>query len=126
MPVDVMPLRQKIVFISIGLVILTVIIELVRRRKLREEYTFLWLLIGVIALILPLWYNLLVELTYAIGAALPTSTLFFFGLLFVLLVNLHFSLKISSLTNQIKNLAQKIALLENKSSSDKQRMRGAG
>ncbi|MBI5789491.1 MAG: DUF2304 domain-containing protein [Candidatus Schekmanbacteria bacterium] len=107
-----MPFRQKIVAILISLFILGIIIELVRRRKLREEYSWLWLLTGVTLLVFSVWYDLLVAITHLIGAVLPTSTLFFFGLIFLILINLHYSLKISQLTNQVKNLAQKIALLE--------------
>ncbi|MBA3019435.1 MAG: DUF2304 domain-containing protein, partial [Desulfobacteraceae bacterium] len=59
------------------------------------------------------------------GAALPTTTLFVFGLLFLLLIALHFSVKISSLTDQVRKLAQKIAILQ--SELDEQRgERGEG
>lgn len=112
-----MPLRQKLVAIFISVVILGVIVELVRRRKLREEYSWLWLLTGTGLLTLAVWYELLVKITRLIGAVLPTSTLFFFGLIFLLLINLHYSLKISQLTNQVKNLAQKMALLDDKKGS---------
>ena len=105
-------LRQKIftVLVSIGLVVL--IFELVRRRKLREEYSWLWMLTGVVIFILAVWHNLLVFITHLIGAALPTSTLFFFGAFFLILINLYFSVKISTLTEQIKKLAQRQAILE--------------
>ena len=106
-----MPLRQKLVAVFISLFVMGVIVELVRRRKLREEYSWLWLLTGGCLLVLSVWYDLLVSITHAIGAVLPTSTLFFFGLLFLLLINLHYSMKISQLTTQVKNLAQQLALL---------------
>ena len=109
-----MPLRQQLMAILISLVLMVVIVELVRRRKLREEYSWLWLLTGASLLILSVWYELLVAITHVIGAVLPTSTLFFFGLLFLLLINLHYSIKISQLTTQVKNLAQQIALLGDK------------
>ncbi len=109
-----MPLRQQLVAVFISVVILGVIIELVRRRKLREEYSWLWLLTGTVLLVLSVWYELLVMITNLIGAVLPTSTLFFFGLIFLLLINLHYSLRISQLTTQVKNLAQQMALLNPK------------
>ncbi len=61
---------------------------------------------------LAVWYDLLVFITRMIGAALPTTTLFVFGLLFLLLIALHYSVKISSLTDQVRKLAQKIAILQ--------------
>ena len=109
-----MPLRQKIlaIFLSVGLIIL--IFELVRRKKLREEYSWLWMLTGVAIFILAIWYDLLIFITHFVGAVLPTSTLFFFGIFFLVLINLYFSVKVSTLSNQIKELAQKQALLESR------------
>lgn len=106
-----MPLRQKIFAITISIAILVAIIELVRRRKLREEYSFLWLLVGSLLFVLASWYGLLKAVTSFIGAGFTSSTLFFFGIIFLMLMNLHFSIKISDLTEKVKNLAQEIALM---------------
>src|SRR3990167_7933949 len=107
-----MPITQKIFAISISLAILIIIVELVRQRKLREDYSWLWVLTGFTIIILSLWYDLLVFFTHLIGAVLPTTTLFIFGLLFLVLISLHFSVKISKLTNQVKELSQKLAILD--------------
>lgn len=108
-----MPIRQKIFAILICIAIFITIIELVRRRKLREEYSWLWLLTGAGLFVLAVKYDLLVAITKFIGAGFPTSTLFFFGIIFLILVNLHFSIVLSHFANQIKNLSQEIALLKN-------------
>ena len=107
-----MPIRQKIVALLISLSLLVIIVELVRRRRLREEYTVLWILTGVVIVVLALWYGLLERITAFIGAGFPTSTLFFFALIFLILVSLQFSVKVSDLSNQVKSMAQRIALLE--------------
>ena len=109
-----MPLRQKIFAIIISLTLLIFIIELVRRKKLREEYSWLWLLTGAMILVLALWYDLLQGITHLIGAGLPTSTLFFLGLVFLILIAVQFSVKVSELNNQVKNLAQENGLLKNR------------
>ena len=109
-----MPPRQKIFAIIISLTLLIFIIELVRRKKLREEYSWLWLLTGAMILILALWYDLLQGITHLIGAGLPTSTLFFLGLVFLILIAIQFSVKVSELNNQVKNLAQENGLLKNR------------
>lgn len=109
-----MPIRQKIFAILICVAIFIAIIELVRRRKLREEYSWLWLLTGASLFVLAVRYDLLVAITKFIGAGFPTSTLFFFGIIFLILINLHFSIVLSHFANQIKNLAQEVALLKNK------------
>ena len=109
-----MPLQQKIFAVIISLSLLVFIIELVRRKKLREEYSWLWLLTGTMILILALWYDLLQWITYLIGAGLPTSTLFFMGLVFLILIAIQFSVKVSALHTQVKNLAQENGLLKNR------------
>jgi ABC-type transport system involved in Fe-S cluster assembly fused permease/ATPase subunit len=59
--------------------------------------------------ILALWPGLLDFVTGLIGAVVTTSTLFFFALLFLMLINIQFSVEISSLRTQVKNLAQQLA-----------------
>ena len=107
-----MPVRQKIVALLISFFILVIIVELVRRRRLREEYSVLWIFTGIAIVVLAFSYGLLQRITEFIGAGLPTSTLFFFALIFLILVSLQFSVKVSDLSNQVKTLAQRVALLE--------------
>lgn len=110
-----MTAQQKIFALIMGVGLFLIIIEMVRRRKLAEEYSFLWLLTGIGTVVLVLWYDLLEWLTYLIGARTETTTLFIIGFVFVILINLHYSVKITKLTSQVKDLAQKIAISEKKS-----------
>ncbi|MBW2569570.1 MAG: DUF2304 domain-containing protein [Deltaproteobacteria bacterium] len=114
-----MPIRQKMFALIAAIALCIFIVELVRRKKLREEYSWLWLLTGFGVIVLAVWYDFLIFITKIIGAALPTTTLFVFALLFLLLIALHYSVKISSLTNQVRKLAQKIAILEAESEEQK-------
>ncbi len=107
-----MLLQQKIFAIIVSLAIFVVIIYLVKKGKLREEYSWLWLLTGAVILLLVIWYDLLLFLTHLIGAVTVTTTLFIFGIIFLMLITLHFAIKISGLSDQVKNLAQKVSLLE--------------
>lgn len=101
------------VFASIAsILIMLLVLELVRRRKLREEYSWLWLLTGVIIILLVAWYDLLVFISRTIGAVMPTTTLFIFGLLFLMIISLHYSVQISKLSKQVKVLAQELTLLK--------------
>lgn len=106
-----MPIRQTAVFLTIALLLLAVIVELVRRRRLRVEYAWLWIAAGLTNLLLILRYDLLVALTEAVGAVIPTSTLFFLCILFLALLSLNYSVRLSELTRQVKELAQEVALL---------------
>jgi hypothetical protein len=105
-----MPLNQKIFAVSMALLFFLVVLDLARRRKLRVEYSILWSITSAAILVLVFWYDSLLWMTQWIGAVLPTTTLFIFGLMFLLFVNLHFSVKLSQLSEQVKNLAHELAL----------------
>ncbi len=107
-----MLLQQKLFAIIASLAILVTIIYLVKKRRLREEYSWLWLLTGSVILVLSLWYDLLLMFTELIGAVTATTSLFIFGIMFLMLIALHSAIKISGLSDQVKNLAQKVSLLE--------------
>jgi hypothetical protein len=107
-----MPLRVKIVAFVFSVGMMLLIVELVRRRKLREEYSWLWLLTGSVIVVLLMWFDLLKWITHLMGAIVPSSALFFLAFLFLILVSLHFSVVISKLQDRNKDLAQRYALLE--------------
>jgi hypothetical protein len=103
--------RIRIMAITLSVVLLIVIVELVRKRRLREEYSWLWILTGAVIFVLATWQSLVVKLTDLIGAKIIASTLFFSGLMFLMIISLHFSTKVSQLSEQVKELAQKTAIL---------------
>lgn len=104
--------HQKVFAIIASFLIMAIVVELVRRRKLREEYSWLWLITGMVIILLVIWYDLLVFLTRLIGAIAPTTTLFIFGLLFLMIISLHYSIQISKLSQQVKEMAQQLTLLK--------------
>lgn len=106
-----MPLQQQIFALIISALVFVVVVDLVRRRRLREEYSVLWLATSVIMFILVLRYEWLVALTSFIGAGLPTTTLFLCSIIFLMLVSVQFCIKISQLTGQVKDLCQENALM---------------
>ncbi len=106
-----MPLRQQIFAIVVSLLVFCFTIDMVRTKKLREEYSLLWLTTSFVMFILVLKYDWLVALTHAIGAVLPTTTLFLGSIIFLALMAVQFSIKISRLTDQVKDLVQENALL---------------
>ena len=106
-----MPIRQQIFALIICLVVFVFTIDMVRRRRLREEYSVLWLATSLLMFVLVIKYDWLEMLTHFIGAGLPTTTLFIGSIIFLMLICVQFSIKISNLSNQVKNLAQDNALL---------------
>jgi hypothetical protein len=101
----------RIVAIAGSLALLIFIVELVRRRHLKEEYSVLWVATALALLLLAVWGGLLHELAHFIGADSQASTLYFFGLLFVVFLLLHFSVRVSNLERRVIVLLQEIALL---------------
>jgi hypothetical protein len=113
-----MPVRMKLFTFAVGVTLFIFIIELVRRRKIREEYSLLWLLSGVIICLVSLWYEAIAWITKIVGAVYAPSILFFFGLIFLAMISIFYSVKLSSLSNQMKNLSQKMAILEAEKNKD--------
>lgn len=107
-----MTTHQEIFAVIMSVMIFVVIIALVRNRKLKEEFSWLWLLIGLAVLIPVFWYDFLLQLTDLIGAVEATTTLFIFSILFLFFIALHSAIKLSQLSNQLKNLGQKVSILE--------------
>ena len=103
--------QQKIFAIIASVLLMLLVVELVRRRRLREEYSWLWLLTGGVIILLVAWYDLLLWITHLIGAVAPTTTLFIFSTLFLMLISLHYSIQISKLSHQVKEMGQQLALL---------------
>ncbi len=93
-------------------VLLGGILELVRSRRLREEYSLLWIFTACVLLLLSVWRGLLDRLALLLGIHAPPNALFLVGLGFLLLILLHFSLVISRLSERTKRQAQEIALLQ--------------
>ena len=102
----------KIFALTASIAFLALIVELVRRRKLREEYSAVYLIVGMAILLLVVRFEFLLKLTRFLDATVPTSVLFLFALLFLLVMSLQYAVKLSKLTNDVKNLAQKAAILD--------------
>jgi hypothetical protein len=108
-----MPPRIQIISILICVFLVAYVFELVRRKHLSEEYSMGWLLTGTSMLILSVSEGALEIVSELVGATLFTSTLFFFGLLFLMIICLHFSIRISALTKQVRTLTQHVGILDN-------------
>ena len=106
-----MPVIHKIfVLLLTGLFVL-IIARLVYHRKLREEYSWLWLLTCALIIVLTLWDSLLGALTRFLETYMPTATLVLFGLFFLLAICFHFTIRLSELTDRLRKLSQEVTLL---------------
>ncbi len=103
--------RQTVFATAVVAVLLAAVIELVRRRTMRIEYSWLWIVTGTSLFVLIFRYDWLLAVTNWIGAVDSSSTLFIFSIIFLVLLSIHFSIRISQLTNRVKNLIQETAIL---------------
>ena len=101
----------RVLAILLSLVLVSVVLLLVKRRTLREEYTPIWVAVAGAIATLSLFHPLLEALTRAIGAWTVSSALFFFGQLFLLAICLNYAVRLSRLSLQVKNLSQELAVL---------------
>ena len=107
------PLKVSIAATIASLLLLGVVFELIRSRRLRERYALLWVLTGVVLVVLSAWRGGLNTIAGWVGVqTYPPAVLFAVSLLFVLAVLLHYSTVLSKVTDQNVILAQRVALLE--------------
>jgi len=107
------PLKVSIVGAIASFVLVLVVLELIRSRRLQERYALLWLATGAVLLVLSAWRGGLNTIASWLGVtSYPPAVLFAVATLFILLVLLHYSTVISRLTDENVDLAQRVALLE--------------
>jgi hypothetical protein len=104
--------KLQVIAVLVTALLLFLVFELVRRRRLLERYALLWLLSAVVLLVLASWSGLLERVSSLVGIATPSNALFVIGFAFVLVLLLHFSLAVSRLTDETKILAQQVARLD--------------
>ena len=102
----------QLVSVAVSGVLLVTIIELVRRRRLTEDYSFIWIVCAVALLALSLWRNLLDLAASALGVHYPPAVLLLVLTFFVVIVSLYFSVVVSRHRKDIERLVEELALLE--------------
>jgi hypothetical protein len=104
--------RVRIVAVILTAVMLGVVLELVRRRRLVERYALLWMTVALVLLVLAIWNQLLSLASNAIGIEVPANALFIAAFAVAFLLLLHFSVVTSRLSEETKILAQEVARLD--------------
>ena len=92
--------------------LILIVLELIRGRRLKERYALLWLVTGVVLLVLSAWRGGLNTIAEWLGVSgYPPAILFAAAIMFVIAVLLHYSTVLSRLTDDNVLLAQELALL---------------
>jgi hypothetical protein len=102
----------QIIAVVVSGALFLLVIDLVRRHKLTEEYSFIWLLCAVALLLLSLWRGVLDLSARWLGVYYPPAVLLLVLVLFVFVASLYFSVVISGQRRQIERLVEELAILD--------------
>jgi NO-binding membrane sensor protein with MHYT domain len=102
----------QIVAVAVSASLLVLVVELVRRRRLTEEYSFIWIVCAAALLGLSVWRHVLELAATALGVHYPPAVLLLVLTLFVVVVSLYFSVVVSRHQKQIEALVEEVALLD--------------
>jgi hypothetical protein len=103
--------RVQVVALTVSLLLLVGVLELVRRRKLTEEYSFLWILCSLALVILAVRRDLLDASARWLGVYYPPMVLLMLLILMVFVASLCFSVIVSRQRQQIERLIEETAIL---------------
>jgi hypothetical protein len=103
--------RTQMFVIALGVVMLLFILNMVRRKQLREQYSLLWILTAAVLVLSAVFIDGVDRLAHAIGIYYPPAFLFLIAILLVLVLQFHFSTVISNLREQNKQLTQDVGIL---------------
>ncbi|MDQ2952222.1 MAG: DUF2304 domain-containing protein [Chloroflexota bacterium] len=112
-PLQLTPLQQAAAIVAAVLLFASILV-LIYRRRLGENYGAMWFIVGVVTLIAALWQDGLRLVARALDAVTLTAPLFLLSIVFLTAIAIHFSVKLSEQAQQVKKLAQEVALLRGK------------
>ena len=101
-----------ILAVVIALAIAGTVLANLRRQRIREEYSLLWILLGIGLVVFAVFNDLVDQVAEALDVVYAPSLVFFLGFCFTLLLLFHYALEISRLSEQNKVLAQEVGLLK--------------
>jgi hypothetical protein len=104
-------MRSTVFSLVVAAVVLVVVFNLLRSRRLREKYAALWIIVGLLVVSLALFPGVLAWLARLVGFVVPSNLLFFLAIGLLMGVCLHLSLEISRLEDEGRVLAENIAIL---------------
>lgn len=103
--------RLTIVSVVVAVAALVLVFELLRRRRLREKYAVIWVLISLGTLVVALFPPVLLWVAELLGIQTPSNLLFFGSLIVLFAVSLQLSREVGLLEEQSRRLAEEIGSL---------------
>lgn len=97
--------------IAFAVLVMAIIISLLLRRRLREKYATLWLIIGLVILILSIFPGLLIGMSQLLGVEVPSNLIFALAIVLLVGVSLHLSWELSQAEDEVRRVAEDVAIL---------------
>jgi hypothetical protein len=106
--------KTIIQYVSIlgSVIFIILMILLIRNRKLKEEFSILWLLFGVVFFVLSIWRGSLEVIARMLGIVYAPSAIFLILIVAIICILIHLSVTISKITDQNRIMIQEIGLLK--------------
>ena len=105
-------LRTQIFVVVVGITMLLFVLNMVRRKRLREQYSLLWIFAALVLVLCAVFIRAVDRLAHAVGIYYPPAFLFLVAILMVMVLQFHFSTVISNLREQNRGLTQDLGLLK--------------
>ncbi len=103
-------MNLQIFVISLGVALLIVVIEVVRRRRLSEGYALLWIAVGIGGVLLGIARPLIDRFSDSLGVSYGANLVFAGVFVFLIVVCINLSMHVSKLEDQVTSLAEELAL----------------
>lgn len=105
--------KMQILAAVVSLLLLGLTVELIRRRRLKEEYALLWLFASLAVFVFSLAPQLFIEeVSRLFGIRFYLTALGALAFIFLLAIVFHYSMVISELAEKNAELAQRLAITD--------------
>ena len=107
-----MTVKIQVIIAIIVIIALSIIVNMIRKKRLELRYALAWLIVGGGIFILDCFPQLITWMARKLGIASPINMLFFLGFCFSLMIIFVLTVAVSRASIRIKELAQELALYE--------------
>lgn len=107
-----MSVLQYILGIATAVLTFGIVIEMLRRRRLRERHAGWWIVAGLLAIIISVFPQLLENAASFLGFGAPVNLVFFVSLFILFLVALQHSAELTKLEAHNRSIVERLVILE--------------
>jgi len=105
---------SQLISIICAAIVLIIVVDMLRRGKLKERHALWWLFAGIVALVTTLFPGLINNTARMLGIAEPLNLAFFGAIIVLFLVNMQQASELTRVEEKTRVLAEQVALLEDR------------